>query len=97
MVFIIEAHHVLSEVKHWKKSARTGKEIKFGNRLRFVVLYGCEAWSLTLREDRRLRVFENSVLRIVFGARGDQVTKNGGNYIMKSLVICILYGILCGR
>jgi hypothetical protein len=31
-----------------------------------VVLYGCETWSLTLREERRLRVFENSVLRRIF-------------------------------
>jgi len=36
-----------------------------------VVLYGCETWSLTLREERRLRVFENSVLRRVFGPKGD--------------------------
>jgi len=33
-----------------------------------VVLYGCEAWSLILREDRRLRVFENRVLRRIFGS-----------------------------
>jgi hypothetical protein len=39
-----------------------------------VVLYGCEAWSLTLREGRRLKVFENRVLRRVFGPKGDEVT-----------------------
>jgi hypothetical protein len=33
-----------------------------------VVLYGCETWSLTLREERRLSVFENRVLRGIFGA-----------------------------
>jgi len=38
-----------------------------------VVLYGCETWSLTLREERELRVFENMVLRI-FGPRRDEVT-----------------------
>ena len=38
-----------------------------------VVLYGYETWSLTLREERRLRVFENKVLRI-FGPRRDEVT-----------------------
>jgi len=32
-----------------------------------VILYGCETWSLTLREERRLRVFENRVLRRIFG------------------------------
>ena len=39
-----------------------------------VVLYGCEAWSLTLREERKLRVFENMVLRRIFGCRRDEVT-----------------------
>ena len=39
-----------------------------------VVLYGCETWSLILREERRLRVFENRVLRRVFGPKGDEVT-----------------------
>jgi len=39
-----------------------------------VVLYGCETWSLTLREERRLRVFENRVLRKVFGPKKDEVT-----------------------
>jgi len=39
-----------------------------------VNLYGCETWSLTLREERRLRVFENWVLRKVFGPKRDQVT-----------------------
>jgi hypothetical protein len=38
-----------------------------------VVLYGCETWSLTLGEEHRLRVFENSVLRI-FGLKRDEVT-----------------------
>ena len=39
-----------------------------------VVVYGCETWSLTLREERRLRVFENMVLRRIFGAKRDEVT-----------------------
>ena len=39
-----------------------------------VVLYGCETWSLTLREERRLRVFENRALRRVFGSKRDEVT-----------------------
>ena len=39
-----------------------------------VVLYGCETWSLTLREEHRLRVFENRVLRKVYGPRRDEVT-----------------------
>jgi hypothetical protein len=38
-----------------------------------VVLYGCETWSLTLREEHRLRVFENRVQRRIFGPKGDEV------------------------
>jgi hypothetical protein len=39
-----------------------------------VILYGCETWSLTLREEHRLRVFENRVLRRIFRPKGDEVT-----------------------
>jgi len=39
-----------------------------------VVLYGCETWSLTLREERKLRVFEYMVLRRIFEPRSDEVT-----------------------
>ena len=39
-----------------------------------VILYGCEIWSHTLREEQRLRVFENKVLRRVFGPKRDEVT-----------------------
>jgi hypothetical protein len=38
-----------------------------------VVLYGCETWSLTLREEHRLRVFENRVLRRIFEPKRDEV------------------------
>ena len=40
-----------------------------------VVLYGCETWLLKLREEGRLRVFENMVLRRIFGSRRDEVTR----------------------
>jgi hypothetical protein len=39
-----------------------------------VVLYGCETWSLTLREEHRLRVLETRVLRRIFGPKRDHVT-----------------------
>jgi hypothetical protein len=39
-----------------------------------VVLYGCETWSLTLKEERRIRVFKNWMLRRVFGHKRDEVT-----------------------
>jgi hypothetical protein len=38
-----------------------------------VVLYGCETWSLTLKEKHRLRVFENRVLRGIFGPKKDEM------------------------
>jgi hypothetical protein len=38
-----------------------------------VVLYGCETWSLTLKEEHRLGVFENRVLRRIFGPKRDEV------------------------
>ena len=43
-----------------------------------VVLYGCETWLLTMREERRLRVFLNSVLRRIFGPKRDKVRKEWG-------------------
>jgi hypothetical protein len=39
-----------------------------------VVLYGCETWSLTVREEHKLNVFENRVLRRIFGPKRDRVT-----------------------
>ena len=46
------------------------KEV-FTSKILPVVLYGCETWSLTLREECRLRVFENLILRRIFGSKRD--------------------------
>jgi hypothetical protein len=43
-----------------------------------VVLYECDTWSLTWREERRLRVFQNMVLRRIFGPKRDEITGGGG-------------------
>jgi hypothetical protein len=43
-----------------------------------VVLYGCETWSVTLREEQRLRVFQNRVLRRIFGPKRDEATGEWG-------------------
>ena len=43
--------------------------------MHLLVLYGCGSWSFTLREERKLRVFENKVLRKIFGPRRDEVTE----------------------
>jgi hypothetical protein len=53
-----------------------------------AVLYGCETWSLTLRDEHRLRIFENRVLRRIFGPKRDEMT--GENCITRSFVICTL-------
>jgi hypothetical protein len=42
-----------------------------------VVVYGCETWSLKMREERRLRLFENRVLRRMFECKGVEVTGEG--------------------
>jgi hypothetical protein len=62
-----------------------------------VVLYGCETLFLTLREEHRLRVFENRALRRIFGPKRDEVT--GGwrklhNEIMRSCMVCTLHPVL---
>jgi hypothetical protein len=49
-----------------------------------------------LREERRLRVLENRVLRRIFGLKRDEVIGNGENYIMRSLMICTPYPIMFG-
>jgi hypothetical protein len=60
-----------------------------------VVLYGCRTWSLTLREEYRLRVFENRILRRIFGPKRKEVglwrKLHNGNFIA-----CILHQILLG-
>jgi len=55
-----------------------------------VVLYGCGTWSLTLREDHRLRMFENRVLRKIFGPERDEVTRE-----WRKLHSEELYGLYC--
>jgi hypothetical protein len=56
-----------------------------------VVLYGCETWSLTLRERHRLRVFENRVLRRIFGPNRDEVI--GGWRKMHSFITCTFHQV----
>jgi hypothetical protein len=57
-----------------------------------VVLYGCETWSLTIREEHRLRVFENRVLRRIFGPKRDEVTGEWRNLHNEEL--CDFYSLL---
>jgi len=52
------------------------------------VVYGCETWSLTVREESRLRVSKNRVLRRILGPKRGRGNRSGENYIMRNLVIC---------
>jgi hypothetical protein len=62
------AHNLLSSCLISKKlKIKTYKTV-----ILLVVLYGCETWSLTLREEHRLRVFENIVLRRIFGPKREE-------------------------
>jgi hypothetical protein len=64
-------------VQNLLSSRLLSKNIKIGiceTTILPVVLYGCETWSLTLREEHRLRVFVNRVLRRTFGPKRDAVT-----------------------
>jgi len=61
-----------------------------------VVLYGCETWSFTLREERRLRVFKNRVLRKIFEPKSDEVNRSGENNIMRSLITFTPHPVLFG-
>jgi hypothetical protein len=58
-----------------------------------VVLYGCETWSLTLREEHKLRVFENKVLMKIFGLKRDEVMGGGENCITRSCMIFTLHQV----
>jgi len=48
-----------------------------------------------LREEHRLRMFDNRVLRRIFAPKRDEVTGEGGNYITRNLMICTAHPILC--
>jgi hypothetical protein len=58
-------------------------------------MYGCENWSVTLREEHRLRVSENRVLRRIFGPKGRK-TDREENCMMMNFIACILHRILLG-
>jgi hypothetical protein len=62
-----------------------------------VVLYGCETWSVTLREEHRLRVSENRVLRRIFGPKRDEVTRELRKLHNGNFIICTHHQISLGR
>jgi hypothetical protein len=68
------------------------RNVKFlQNRNSTSSLYGCETWSQTLREEHRLRVFENRVLRRIFGPKWDEVTGEWRSWTMGSFILLPSY------
>jgi len=63
-----------SYVKEYQSVAYVFQFKMYRNIILLVVLYVCETWLLTLNDERRLRVFENRVLRGIFGLERDEVT-----------------------
>ena len=84
--------HVYYSLEKILSSRLLSKKLKVNTYKTIVllVLYGCETWSLTLREEHRLRVFENKVLRKIFRAKRDEIKENGESYIILSYMFCIL-------
>jgi len=87
-------------VQNILSSSLLSKNIKiniYRNLILYVVLYGYETWSLTLREEHCLRVFENRVLRRIFGPKRDELTGERRRLHNKELMICAPHPILYGR
>jgi len=62
-----------------------------------VVLFGFESWSVRFSEERTMRVYENKVLRRIFGVKGDEVKRSGENYIMRTLILRTPHTVMFGR
>jgi hypothetical protein len=56
-----------------------------------VILYGCETWSLTLREEHRLSVYENRELRRIFGPKREEVIGKWRKFHNEKLLICTVH------
>ena len=77
-------------------SSLLSKNLKIKTLILPFVFYGCETWSLTLREEQSLRVFENRVLRRISGPKNDEIKGEWENYITRNLMICTPYPVLFG-
>jgi hypothetical protein len=69
-----DCYHSVQSLLSSRLLSRNVKVILYKTIILPVVLYGCETWSLTLREEHRMRLFENRVLRKIFGPKRDEVT-----------------------
>jgi hypothetical protein len=69
---------------------KKGKIKIYKTTILLVVLYGCEAWSVPLRKEHRLRVFESRVLRRIFGLKRDEIIKGWKKWHVRSFITCTL-------
>jgi hypothetical protein len=67
------------------------KNLNYKTTILLLVLYGCLTWSLTLKEEHRLREFENRVVRRISGLKRDEVTGEWRKLHNESFVICTLH------
>jgi hypothetical protein len=87
--FVVQIANYLTKQKLSKPEAVLKNEnTHFMSNTLYPVLYGCETWSLTLWEEHRLRVFENKVLRRIYGPKRDELMGGWRNCIMRSFKTC---------
>jgi hypothetical protein len=90
-------YHAVQSVLSFRLLSRNVKVKIYKTIIMPVVLYGCETWSLTLREKFRLRVFENRVLRRIFGSKRDEVTGEWRKLHNEELIFCTQSHIPLGK
>jgi uncharacterized membrane protein len=77
-----------------RKISKKKVKVKTYKIIILLLVCACQTWSLTLREEHRLRVFENRVLRRIFGPKRDEVTGDWSKLHNEKLKNCILRQIL---
>jgi hypothetical protein len=87
-MIIIPCYHSVQKLLSSHLLSKNVKVRVYKNIVLPVVLYGCETWSLTVREEHKLRMFENRVLRRIFGPKRGGVTGGWRNCIMRNFIIC---------
>ena len=87
-------HHSVQNLSSFSLLSKNVKVKIYRTIILPVLLYGCTAWSRTLREARRLRIFENRMLRSIFGPKWDEVTGEWKKLNNEELMIYIPHLIL---
>jgi hypothetical protein len=86
VLLVCQKHEKINLLRHFRKSVQEPVLLKFY----WFFLYGCETCFLTLKEEHRLRVFENLVLRRTFGCKR-KWQKAGEDCIMRRVITCMLH------